>query len=389
MDQEKETKRQAERCRALAQRIVRELTPASIQVLGGSGALAEALEKAGAQLLPENAEQGTAALLVVEDPEWVDLPALQCAQVLLVCTDASAMADCAKQLAAQGLYRDFEWKNRGKAQQTALFCRSAAVQDAQQLLAGYEMTLDDLRERMQQAERTGEEQTAQLERLRSDLSLSRSHEQDLEKTLNNVTSSTFWKMSWPLRYFCQQGPSAGTHLPAVRLSGPAASGGHFRRACAGKAKKEYAKLFPGRTMRADRFASAELLVRQAADQPAAPRISIVVPLYNTPQQFLVELLDSVQNQTYQNLGAVPCGCRTGRDGGPDRSSPCCGRPPHPLPEAWKRTRALRATPIRALRWQRASSSPCWTTMISCTPVLCGTWHRPLPNRAQTLCIRMK
>ena len=84
MDQEKETKRQAERCRALAQRIVRELTPASIQVLGGSGALAEALEKAGAQLLPENAEQGTAALLVVEDPEWVDLPALQCAQVLLV-----------------------------------------------------------------------------------------------------------------------------------------------------------------------------------------------------------------------------------------------------------------------------------------------------------------
>ena len=67
-----------------------------------------------------------------------------------------------------------------------------------------------------------------------------------------------------------------------------------------KAKKEYAKLFPGRTMRADRFASAELLVRQAADQPAAPRISIVVPLYNTPQQFLVELLDSVQNQTYQN-----------------------------------------------------------------------------------------
>ena len=53
------------------------------------------------------------------------------------------------------------------------FCRSAAVQDAQQLLAGYEMTLDDLRERMQQAERTGEEQTAQLERLRSDLSLSR------------------------------------------------------------------------------------------------------------------------------------------------------------------------------------------------------------------------
>ena len=300
MDQEKETKRQAERCRALAQRIVRDLTPASIQVLGGSGALAEALEKAGAQLLPENAEQGTAALLVVEDPEWVDLPALQCAQVLLVCTDASAMADCAKQLAAQGLYRDFEWKNRGKAQQTALFCRSAAVQDAQQLLAGYEMTLDDLRERMQQAERTGEEQTAQLERLRSDLSLSRSHEQDLEKTLNNVTSSTFWKMSWPLRYFVSKGRQLAHTFPPFVFLGQLRRVGISGVCAQAKAKKEYAKLFPGRTMRADRFASAELLVRQAADQPAAPRISIVVPLYNTPQQFLVELLDSVQNQTYQN-----------------------------------------------------------------------------------------
>ena len=271
MDQEKETKRQAERCRALAQRIVRELTPASIQVLGGSGALAEALEKAGAQLLPENAEQGTAALLVVEDPEWVDLPALQCAQVLLVCTDASAMADCAKQLAAQGLYRDFEWKNRGKAQQTALFCRSAAVQDAQQLLAGYEMTLDDLRERMQQAERTGEEQTAQLERLRSDLSLSRSHEQDLEKTLNNVTSSTFWKMSWPLRYFVSKGRQLAHTFPPFVFLGQLRRVGISGVRAQAKAKKEYAKLFPGRTMRADRFASAELLVRQAGDPPAAPR----------------------------------------------------------------------------------------------------------------------
>ena len=300
MDQEKETKRQAERCRALAQRIVRELTPASIQVLGGSGALAEALEKTGAQLLPENAELGTAALLVVEDPEWVDLPALQCAQVLLVCTDASAMADCAKQLAAQGLYRDFEWKNRGKAQQTALFCRSSAVQDVQQLLAGYEMTLDELRERMQQAERTGEEQTAQLERLRSDLSLSRSHEKDLEKTLNNVTSSTFWKMSWPLRYFVSKGRQLAHTFPPFVFLGQLRRVGISGVRAQARAKKEYTKLFPGKVMRADRFAPVELLVRQAGDQPAGPKISIVVPLYNTPLDFLEELLDSVVNQTYRN-----------------------------------------------------------------------------------------
>ena len=92
------------------------------------------------------------------------------------------------------------------------------------------------------------------------------------------------------------------HTPSRRSSFWASCAGWAFPACVRrqKAKKEYARLFPGRTMRADRFASAELLVRQAADQPAAPRISIVVPLYNTPQQFLVELLDSVQNQTYQN-----------------------------------------------------------------------------------------
>ena len=335
MDQEKETKRQAERCRALAQRIVRELTPASIQVLGGSGALAEALEKAGAQLLPENAEQGTAALLVVEDPEWVDLPALQCAQVLLVCTDASAMADCAKQLAAQGLYRDFEWKNRGKAQQTALFCRSAAVQDAQQLLAGYEMTLDDLRERMQQAERTGEEQTAQLERLRSDLSLSRSHEQDLEKTLNNVTSSTFWKMSWPLRYFVSKGRQLAHTFPPFVFLGQLRRVGISGVRAQAKAKKEYAKLFPGRTMRADRFASAEAAgkaggrpARRAAHQHRGAAVQYAAAVSGGAAGLGAE-------PDLSELGAVPCGCRTGRDGGPDRSSPCCGRPPHPLPEAGK------------------------------------------------------
>ena len=38
-----------------------------------------------------------------------------------------------------------------------------------ELEKGYEQQLDDLRERTQQAERTGDEQAAQLERLRSDL----------------------------------------------------------------------------------------------------------------------------------------------------------------------------------------------------------------------------
>ena len=297
MEQEKETKLQAECSRELAQRIVRELTPAGVQVLGGSGALETALEKTGTRLTGKADADG---LLVVVDPEWTELPELECSQVLLVCEDASAMADCAKQLTRQGFARDFEWKARVRALQTARFCRGGEVPDAQQTAAGYETALDELRERMQLAERTGEEQGRQLERLRSDLSLSRSHEQELEKTLNSVVNSTFWKASWPLRYAVSKSRSlARTFPPFVFLAELRRVGVSGMRAQA-KAKKEYAKLFPGKAMRADRFASAELLVKQVANQPDAPLISIVVPLYNTPQQFLVELLDSVQNQSYRN-----------------------------------------------------------------------------------------
>lgn len=99
---------------------------------------------------------------------------------------------------------------------------------------------------------------------------------------------------------CQQEPPDLAHLPAFRPAGGAAPGRHFGSAGARRARREYAALFPGNLLRADRFAPVELLVRQANDQPAGPKISIVVPLYNTPLDFLDEMLDSVVNQTYKN-----------------------------------------------------------------------------------------
>ena len=155
-----------------------------------------------------------------------------------------------------------------------------------------------------------------------------------------------------------------------------------------KAKKEYKKLFPGKAMPADRFADVELLVKQAADQPAAPLISIVVPLYNTPHDFLVELLDSVQNQTYRELGAVHGGCRTGRDVGA-------------LVQERARTdsriryrkldsnEGIAGNTNQALPLPPVNISPCWTMMTFCTPVHCGMWRKPSPSRARTLCTPMK
>ena len=216
MDQEKETRQQAERSRELAQRIMRELTPAGVQVLGGSGSLEKALEKIGARMT-QQAEGG--ALLVAEDPEWTELPAVQCDQVLLVCADSAVLSGCAHQLAGQGFARDFGWKTRGKAQQTALFRRSPAAQDPQEMMLDYERALDDLRERMLQAERTEAEQAAQLERLRSDLSLSRSHEQNLEKTAEQRGELQLLEGHLAAALSRQQVPQLGPHPAAAGLSG--------------------------------------------------------------------------------------------------------------------------------------------------------------------------
>ena len=116
LDQEKQNQEAAERCRALAQRIVRELAPRSVQVLEDSGLLEKAFCKMNTAVV-----QSAPELLVVADPQWVTLPAVQAEKVLLVCAEYAGMADCAKQLAAQGFCRELAWKDCGKEQLTALF----------------------------------------------------------------------------------------------------------------------------------------------------------------------------------------------------------------------------------------------------------------------------
>ena len=114
LDQEKQNQEAAERCRALAQRIVRELAPRSVQVLEDSGLLEKAFCKMNTAVV-----QSAPELLVVADPQWVSLPAVQAEKVLLVCAEYAGMADCAKQLAAQGFCRELAWKDHGKEQLTA------------------------------------------------------------------------------------------------------------------------------------------------------------------------------------------------------------------------------------------------------------------------------
>ena len=305
LDKETKLKQEKERCRQLAQRVAEEARPASVQVLNSESDLLEkALRRAGIRAEEWSAQAAEPVdLLVVEDPVWSHLPQQLPEKVLLASVDSTMMAAWAEQLARRGYYRDFRWRSKGRAQQSALFCTGSAVPAPLMMVQGYEQEMDTLRDRMVRAERTCSEEAALIERLRSDLALSRSHEQQLEKTLSNVTNSTFWKLTWPMRYAVSKSRQIWHTFPLfVFLHDLRAMGVEGVREQA-RARREYAVLFPSKTLRADRFAPVELLVKQASHQPggeAGPKISIVVPLYNTPLNFLEELLDSVVNQTYRN-----------------------------------------------------------------------------------------
>lgn len=305
LDKETKLKQEKERCRQLAQRVAEEVRPASAQVLNSESDLLEkALRRAGIRAEEWSAQAAEPVdLLVVEDPVWSHLPQQLPEKVLLASVDSTMMAAWAEQLARRGYYRDFRWRSKGRAQQSALFCTGSAVPAPLMMVQGYEQEMDTLRDRMVRAERTCSEEAALIERLRSDLALSRSHEQQLEKTLSDVTNSTFWKLTWPMRYAVSKSRQIWHTFPMfVFLHDLRTMGVEGVREQA-RARREYAVLFPSKTLRADRFAPVELLVKQASHQPggeAGPKISIVVPLYNTPLNFLEELLDSVVNQTYRN-----------------------------------------------------------------------------------------
>lgn len=274
-----------------------------------------------------------ADLLVVEDPAWVEMPAQLPGQVLLVFTGSNVAEGWAEELARRGYYRDFRWRSRGRAQQSALYC---TVQPATaEMIAGYEKELDLLRDRMVRAERTCNEEAAIIERLRSDLSLSRSHAKNLEKTLNEVTSSTFWKLTWPMRYVVSKSRQIWHTFPLFVLLGElrrdGISGVREHAAPGGSMPPSSRGTFCGPTA-LPRWSCWS--GRRTISLPG-PKISIVVPLYNTPLDFLDEMLDSVVNQTYKNWEL--CCVDAGKDEAVGQHVQAVRRPMHASGiRSWKR-----------------------------------------------------
>ena len=212
--------------------------------------------------------------------------------------EASALPAWAPALAAAGLQRDFGWKSWGALSGAALFRPAQA--DAQALAVSYEDTLDSLRVKLDRAEQSCRDYQKLTEHQRSELSAAHEHESQLENALTNVTGSTCWKATWPVRYLLSKLYQLWHTFPLFVLLAQLRHEGFAGLAKRRRDRQYYQSHFPGQTFKANRLAPIDLLVRQAQNQPNGPKISIVVPLYNTPLNFLTELLDSVVNQTYQN-----------------------------------------------------------------------------------------
>ena len=297
-------------CRALAHAIAADLAPQqAVTVYGPDEALAEALCAAGVKAVCGGAEgalpetlPAEGGLLIVEDPAKLltDRCLGWAGQVLVLAaedTARDAVPDLALLLAEQGSYRDFGWRGRGKLESAALY-RPAAV-NAGALVDGYEQQISLLQTKLAAARESNDEYAKLTAGQRNELSAAHEHERQLEATLGAVTGSRFWKLSWPLRYLVSKCRALWQTFPLfvlLRLLRQEGFSGltrklEARRYCRGR--------FPGQRFAATRLASAELLMRQAQNQPDGPTISLVVPLYNTPLDFLEELLDSVVNQTYE------------------------------------------------------------------------------------------
>lgn len=122
---------------------------------------------------------------------------------------------------------------------------------------------------------------------------------DFEFKLNRIKNNPLWKISKPFRVVMHF--IIRTKDRIVRYGNPK-----------GVARKIHSKVIEKRAMRqhgTKSFPNQEERARQSASHFMATteqgekveiKISILVPLYNTPKKFLVEMIDSVLNQTYHN-----------------------------------------------------------------------------------------
>jgi GT2 family glycosyltransferase len=131
---------------------------------------------------------------------------------------------------------------------------------------------------------------------------------ELKMELRGITSSKSWNITKPLRYAVRNFRNFVRRIPGMRplyrlLKYIRRNG--FSTTAARVHKHIYEKRFcrahfTGKSIDVTDFATPELLGRQFREQPSDIKISVVVPLYNTPADLLEQMIDSVVDQSYQN-----------------------------------------------------------------------------------------
>lgn len=115
--------------------------------------------------------------------------------------------------------------------------------------------------------------------------------EDLQFKLDRIKNNKFWKISKPARtvvHFCIRQKERLSHCGGPR---------DIARKLAAKSRQRAQMESYGTAS----FPTPEqAAVQRAAEFPRMVKISILVPLWNTPRAFLTEMLNSVMNQTYQN-----------------------------------------------------------------------------------------
>ena len=115
--------------------------------------------------------------------------------------------------------------------------------------------------------------------------------EELEWKLNRIKKNPLWKMTGPLR--------KGMHW-AIRQRDRVKNLGGMKGVIhkIGYKKREHEAMKQFGTASFPDAAQAK--IERETVFPRMVKISILVPLYNTPKEFLTEMIDSVMNQTYRN-----------------------------------------------------------------------------------------
>ena len=130
----------------------------------------------------------------------------------------------------------------------------------------------------------------------------------LESQYNEIQTASFWRVTKPLRRFCdfwkkmlRRNSFPFLLIKAIKIFFRSGFFVTMERAKAKTDIMKYSRKSAGKLRRSYDFISGE--TRQIQEERVFDRnikISIVVPLYNSPLHFLEKMIDSVKKQTYEN-----------------------------------------------------------------------------------------